>query len=150
MFTHILFDADNTLFDFDQTERIAFAETMRAFAVPHDDALFTRYKQMNLLLWRELEQGRADRAVELVRRFERLLPDLEFSAADMNHTYQTNLVEQTVLMPVCAGAVRKALRGSCAVHRDQRRGPHTAPQAATLSHRKVFPAPVHLGGDRRV
>jgi YjjG family noncanonical pyrimidine nucleotidase len=99
MFRHILFDADNTLFDFDQTERAAFARTMEAFSVVHDDALFSRYKEANLLLWRALEQGKADRAVELVRRFERLLPDLEFSAADMNHTYQSNLVEHTVLMP---------------------------------------------------
>jgi len=99
MFKHILFDADNTLFDFDEAERNAFAQTMNAFSVPRDEALFSRYREMNRRLWLDLEQGKADKAVELVRRFERLLPGRDFSAEEMNRTYQKGLVEQTVLMP---------------------------------------------------
>jgi YjjG family noncanonical pyrimidine nucleotidase len=98
MFQHILFDADNTLFDFDQMERGAFLRTMQAFDVPCDDALFSRYREMNRQLWLVLEQGKADRAFELVHRFRRLLPDHDFSAEEMNKAYQRHLVEQMVPM----------------------------------------------------
>ena len=68
MFKHILFDADNTLFDFDLMERSAFFETLRAFAVPCDDALYRRYREANRLLWLEFEQGRADKELALEQR----------------------------------------------------------------------------------
>jgi YjjG family noncanonical pyrimidine nucleotidase len=114
MYKHILFDADNTLFDFDLAERNAFALTMRAFSVPGDEALFVRYREMNRKLWLDLEQGLVDRRVELVRRFERLLPGMDFSAADMNQEYQKNLVEQTVLMPYALELCQK-LSGTAAL-----------------------------------
>lgn len=98
MFQHILFDADNTLFDFDGAERRAFVRTMQAFSIPYDDALFHRYWEMNRQLWLMLEQDKADKAFELVHRFRRLLPDHEFSAEEMNQTYQSQLVEQMELM----------------------------------------------------
>mgnify|MGYP000943704793 CR=1 FL=1 len=98
MFEHILFDADNTLFDFDRAERRAFMRTMEAFSIPCDDGLFHRYREMNRQLWLRLEQDITGKAFELVNRFRRLLPDHEFSAEEMNKTYQSQLVEQTELM----------------------------------------------------
>ncbi len=99
MFKHILFDADNTLFDFDQMERNAFFDTMRAFFVPCDDALYNRYRAANRLLWLEFEQGRTDRAEALAKRFEVLLDGMDIDGAGMNQLYQYNLAEHTVMMP---------------------------------------------------
>ncbi len=99
MFKQILFDADNTLFDFDQMERNAFADTMRAFSVPYDDALYSRYREANRLLWLEFEQGRSDREQALAQRFTVLLDGMDIDGADMNRLYQYNLAEHTVMMP---------------------------------------------------
>ena len=99
MFKHILFDADNTLFDFDQMERNAFFDTMHAFNVPCDDALYTRYREANRLLWLEFEQGRSDREKALAQRFTRLLSGMDIDGAEMNKLYQFNLAEHTVMMP---------------------------------------------------
>jgi len=112
MFQHILFDADNTLFDFDKAEQKAFMRTMEAFSIPCDDALFYRYREMNRQLWLRLERDITGKAFELANRFRRLLPDYEFSAEEMNQTYQNQLVEQTELMedalPVCEQLSRRA------------------------------------------
>lgn len=99
MFKHILFDADNTLFDFDQMERNAFFDTLQAFDVPCDDALYIRYREANRLLWLQFEQGRADRTEALAQRFELLLCDMDIDGAEMNRVYQHNLAEHTVMMP---------------------------------------------------
>ena len=99
MFKHILFDADNTLFDFDLMEKNAFFDTLRAFSVSCDDALFSRYRAANRLLWLEFEQGRADREEALARRFEVLLDGMSIDGADMNRTYQHNLAAHTAMMP---------------------------------------------------
>jgi len=98
MFEHILFDADNTLFDFDKAERHAFMRTMRAFSIPYDDALFHRYRELNRQLWLKLEQDMTDKTIHLVNRFRQLLPDHEFSADEMNQTYQCQLIEHMELM----------------------------------------------------
>ncbi len=99
MFKHILFDADNTLFDFDQMERNAFFDTMHAFNVPCDDVLYTRYREANRLLWLQFEQGRTDREHALAQRFTLLLDGMDIDGADMNRLYQFNLAEHTVMMP---------------------------------------------------
>lgn len=99
MFKHILFDADNTLFDFDQMERNAFFDTMNAFLVPCDDALYNRYRAANRLLWLEFEQGRTDRDHALAMRFTVLLDGMDIDGAAMNQLYQHNLAERTVMMP---------------------------------------------------
>lgn len=99
MYKHILFDADNTLFDFDHAERSAFGLTMDAFSVSYDDEIYSRYSAVNARLWREFEQGLLDRDGVLVRRFEMMFPEMAAAAADINSAFQQHLVAQAVLLP---------------------------------------------------
>ena len=50
-YTCLLFDADNTLLDFDAAERKALAETLLHYELPHDEAALDTYHQVNRRLW---------------------------------------------------------------------------------------------------
>ncbi|WP_025701876.1 YjjG family noncanonical pyrimidine nucleotidase [Paenibacillus forsythiae] len=89
----ILFDADDTLFDYKQSESYALREAFKQFGMPEgfEDCAST-YNEINRGLWRELELGLISSAVLRVERFARLfaahglkLDPESFSAAYLFH-----------------------------------------------------------------
>ncbi len=99
MYTHLLFDVDNTLLDFDEAERNAFIQTMRTHFVPWDEAMLSRYVGINKQLWLDFEQGKVDKETVQLRRFEILLSGTALSSAAVNRTFQENLALHAALMP---------------------------------------------------
>ncbi|BCG57566.1 YjjG family noncanonical pyrimidine nucleotidase [Paenibacillus sp. URB8-2] len=89
----ILFDADDTLFDYGQAESYALREAFNQFGMPSGfDICAPAYKEINKALWRDLELGLISSAVLRVERFTRLFAahglDLDpesFSASYLNH-----------------------------------------------------------------
>ncbi|WP_297130413.1 YjjG family noncanonical pyrimidine nucleotidase [Terrisporobacter sp.] len=89
----ILFDADETLFDFKKSEREAFKNTMIEFGADYDeDYHFGTYKEINTAIWKELEEGLITQAKLKVERFKRLGDKLgmnfdenEFATSYMKH-----------------------------------------------------------------
>lgn len=68
----ILFDADETLFDFKKSERIAFENTCRAFGIEYDESYHFRvYKEINTAVWQELAEGRISQKELNQERFKR-------------------------------------------------------------------------------
>ena len=54
----ILFDADDTLFDFQISEKLSFENTMKEFCNDYDENYhFAAYKEINNAIWNELEAG---------------------------------------------------------------------------------------------
>lgn len=54
----IIFDADDTLFDFKKSEREAFKNTMEEFNLEYDENFhFKVYKEINTTLWKDFELG---------------------------------------------------------------------------------------------
>ena len=54
----IIFDADDTLFDFKKSEREAFKNTMEEFNLEYDENYhFKIYKEINNTLWKDFELG---------------------------------------------------------------------------------------------
>lgn len=54
----ILFDADDTLYDFKKSEREAFKNTMLKFNINYDENYHLNiYQEINTILWKEFEQG---------------------------------------------------------------------------------------------
>ena len=51
----ILFDADNTLLDFDAAERKALAETLTEYGIEPSSETVQKYREINEGLWRQLE-----------------------------------------------------------------------------------------------
>ncbi|KQL49565.1 2-haloalkanoic acid dehalogenase [Brevibacillus choshinensis] len=90
----ILFDVDDTLFDFGMTEKEALQKTFEAYGM--SDALtyyLPSYKEISSVLWRDLEQGRTNLAELGAERFKRLFlaHHLEIDATAFNRDYLLNL-----------------------------------------------------------
>jgi YjjG family noncanonical pyrimidine nucleotidase len=104
----LLFDADNTLFDFDRAEAGALRLTFEQVGIAFEPAHLTRYQQVNRLVWQALEAGTISSEVMRVRRFELLFDALGILAdADrFSAAYLPNLAAQSTLTPDALDVVR--------------------------------------------
>ena len=66
----VLFDADNTLFDFSSAEREAIGDTLRLFGVAPSEEKIALYSRINEEHWKMLERGEIDKITLRVARFE--------------------------------------------------------------------------------
>jgi 2-haloacid dehalogenase len=69
----LLFDLDNTLFDYDRAEREAMTRSFAEIGRPVDAGLLEQYRRINGELWRAFEQGGVTQEHIKVQRFARLL-----------------------------------------------------------------------------
>ncbi|HAR85366.1 MAG TPA: noncanonical pyrimidine nucleotidase, YjjG family [Clostridium sp.] len=73
----IIFDADETLFDFKKSERYALKNTMIEFGIDYDENYHLKvYKGINTLIWKEFENGLIIQRDLNIERFKRLLSKL--------------------------------------------------------------------------
>ena len=75
-YTWLLFDADGTLFDYDQAESTALQNTFAQFDVPFPPGAVAVYRVINGQLWQALEEGQITQAELATRRFELLFETL--------------------------------------------------------------------------
>lgn len=75
-YTHILFDADDTLFDYPKAENHALSRTLTEAGIPCTDEVMKAYQTINQQLWRDLEQGLVKQAALRTERFTRLVKEL--------------------------------------------------------------------------
>lgn len=68
-YSTLLFDADNTLFDFSLAEREAICDTLRLIGVTPSEALITSYSDINDSIWKRLECGEITKEALRVVRF---------------------------------------------------------------------------------
>ena len=97
----VLFDADNTLFDFDRAEHEALRLALAAWSIPCPPETEALYVSINSALWAMLDRGEASREWLVVERFARLAAALGVDAdpAALNRTYLDKLGEQPFLLP---------------------------------------------------
>lgn len=75
----IIFDADETLFDFKKSEREALKNTILEFDMEYDENYHLKvYKEINTDIWREFEEGVITQEKLKVERFRRLSNKLNF------------------------------------------------------------------------
>ena len=91
----ILFDADNTLLNFDAAESKALAETLVNYGIEPDAETVQTYRTINEELWRQLEKGQIRREKLLNERFSRFLKaiDVAGDGAEMNRYYGVHKVQ---------------------------------------------------------
>ncbi|WGL61106.1 YjjG family noncanonical pyrimidine nucleotidase [Pigmentibacter sp. JX0631] len=69
----IFFDADDTLFDFNKSQKIAFKEAITHFNINyHQDLLYFEYQKLNKELWTLLEKGDINANDLKILRFQKL------------------------------------------------------------------------------
>jgi len=97
----ILFDADNTLFDFDQAESSALAASFLRFRTGYQPEYGQLYHRVNAEIWAEFEQGRITSTALRVERFRRLFAaaGLSIDAAEFSAVYLVELARGSQLIP---------------------------------------------------
>ena len=96
----ILFDADNTLLDFDAAENKALAETLVEYGIEPDAGTVQTYRDINSELWRQLEKGQIRRDKLMGERFTRFLKAINAAGdgVEMNRCYLEQLSTHPDLM----------------------------------------------------
>lgn len=69
-YRYVLFDADNTLFDFYRAERSALCDALARIGVQADDAVVATYSKINDGMWKMLERGEISKTELRTKRFE--------------------------------------------------------------------------------
>jgi YjjG family noncanonical pyrimidine nucleotidase len=69
----LLFDADDTLFDFDRAERSALKRVFEVVGATFDPSYLAAYRNINQAQWEAVEKGELTPALLKVRRFELFL-----------------------------------------------------------------------------
>lgn len=96
----ILFDADDTIFDFTKSAKVSLVRTLNFFKIPAEQAYIELYKKLNHETWLAFERKEIT-AVELRRiRFQRFLDAIgEFrDPMEMNGHYLNELSQTDILI----------------------------------------------------
>jgi 2-haloacid dehalogenase len=83
----LLFDADNTLLDFDRSSREAFAATLKTLGIEPQEWHFDRYLLINRECWSMLEKGEIDPETVKWLRFRRFLDSIQSDVDPRNAGY---------------------------------------------------------------
>lgn len=90
----ILFDADDTLFDFKKSERHALKNTMVEYEIDYDEAYHLKiYQEINSSIWRDFESGVITQKELKIERFKRFSSALNtiFDASEFSKSYTKHL-----------------------------------------------------------
>ena len=114
-YPYLLFDADNTLFDFDRANRGAFHAVCQSHGLAESDALFACYERHNGALWTAFDRGECTKEFLVRERFRRFLGQLGADADPdaCNMTHLDTLGRSTYLLPHALEVCRRL----CADHR---------------------------------
>ncbi len=97
----LIFDADNTLYDFDAAERHAFTGLINGYTADPADEIYPLYQTINHEVWHEFEAGRIGADEVKVLRFQRLFEKLGLraGAAEASQRYLDFLGRHNELLP---------------------------------------------------
>lgn len=97
----LLFDADNTLFDFSAAERECFFELAPLYNIPQTENAYEAYRDFNLESWKDIEKGVADKHFLLLRRYVKLFDYLgiDGDAEKLNDDFLNKLAEKSIVYP---------------------------------------------------
>ena len=93
LYSHLLFDADGTLFDYDTAESKALATTFKESRIPFTIDYANIYRRINAQIWSDFEQGKISQQALRSERFARLFQTLDIDADPLTFSvaYLTNL-----------------------------------------------------------
>jgi len=96
----ILFDADETLLDFKESERHAFYQTAAHWNVRCDERLLQQYSKSNKEAWLMFERGEISKDRLTIYRFERFFEreGLKFDPSKWNEYYKKRLGDTGFLL----------------------------------------------------
>ena len=108
-YSFLLFDADNTLLDFDSNERASLTDTFRTFGIAYDEETIRLYHGINLMYWKMLSEKKISKEELLIKRFATLYERLGINAdpvATENH-YRSQLGKGCQVIPGALDVCKK-------------------------------------------
>ena len=101
MLQWIVFDADDTIMDFQTAQEKAFFLALEKMGLEKKEAYFENYKDHSESLWRALERGEVTKPELLEQRFYRFCRDQGFTELheELNETYIVELSKRGELIP---------------------------------------------------
>lgn len=110
-YTYLLFDADNTLFDFHAGEKNAFRKALAEFGFCENEGDYELYAKINASLWKMLEKGEITKDEIFARRFVRFLKETDRTAdgVALNACYKARLSQEAILFPHAKELLTKLL-----------------------------------------
>lgn len=96
----LIIDADDTLFDFKASEKMALQITLEGYGVTCDEETYELYRQINMEHWNDLELGKTTQAILKYKRFEDLFNILKVDAdvEKVADEYLENLSQQGIIL----------------------------------------------------
>ena len=96
----LLFDADRTLLDFDQSEFMALKQVFGEYGIEFNDARHSKYSKINQGLWDQHELGLISRDRLIYKRFEDffLQENMKIDSVEIEERYQFLLSENAYLI----------------------------------------------------
>jgi 2-haloacid dehalogenase len=107
-YTWLLFDADDTLFDFPLAEANALRQTLEQAGLPFETPYFEIYSRFNLQVWKEFERGQVTAAELRTKRFRLFFDEIGFAADPeaVSPRYLQNLALGIDLLPGAEAVIR--------------------------------------------
>lgn len=108
-YPYLLFDADNTLFDFDEANIHAFRAVCDAFGLPFSQTLFDRFEIINNATWERFDRGELTKDETLRIQFREMSEELglELDIEGCNRVRLEVLGRSTALVPHALEVVRE-------------------------------------------
>lgn len=105
----LLFDADNTLFDYDKAEAAALRNSFADFQLDFNDTHAAQYRVINAQIWRDYESGLITQQALRAERFRRLFAavGLTTDANDFSQCYLSHLAQGGFLLPGAEGLMQQ-------------------------------------------
>lgn len=100
-YPYLLFDADDTLFDFSKASSRAFSIMCQANDIPDTPTVYQLYHEINAVLWRAFDRGEVSKDFVTHERYVRFLKALELNRdpAKCNQDYLTALGQVVFPLP---------------------------------------------------
>lgn len=111
-YEYLLFDADDTLFDFPKASSRAFEKMCRTHDIPYTPEAYGLYHQINLELWAAFDRGEVAKDFVTLERYVRFLRALELDRdpAACNRDYLSALGEGVYPLPHAEAVCRELNR----------------------------------------
>lgn len=99
-YEYLIFDLDNTLLNFSQSETNALRGIFTKYGVIYNEETFSIYKEINHELWQKLEEGRIKKETVLTTRFAKFFATqgIQVDGAKADDEYRKLLESRNDLM----------------------------------------------------
>ncbi len=108
-YSWLMFDADNTLFDYDAAEATALAKSFAQFGLDFNQAHSVQYRVINAQIWRDYELGHITQQALRAERFRRLFAEvgLALDPEAFSRQYLVNLSQAGHLLEGAEALIRQ-------------------------------------------